>query len=241
MLKTQPLPYADGPVPLTGHLAYDDAAAAPRPGVLVVHEAFGLEAHAKGRAARLAAELGTVALAVDLYGKQPAGREEAFALMGQLRESPPKLRQRMRAALTALRAVPQVDPGRIAAIGYCFGGTSVLELARDGGDVRAVVSFHGGLTTSAPAAAAGAITAKVLSCTGADDPFIPAAQVQAFEQEMAAAGADWQTVVYGNAAHSFTNPAADNAGMAGVRYDATADRRSWAAMCALFAEALAAG
>ncbi len=133
-----------------------------------------------------------------------------------------------------------MDPGRVAAVGYCFGGTCVLELARDGGDVRAVVSFHGGLTTTAPAAAGG-VTAKVLSCTGADDPFIPAAQVQAFGQEMTAAGADWQTVVYGNAAHSFTNPGADQAGMAGVKYDATADRRSWAAMCALFAETLAGG
>ena len=153
MLTSHPLPYADGPLPLTGHMAYDDdAAAGRRPGVLVAPEAFGLTDHAKGRADRLTAELGYTALAVDLYGRMPADRAEAFALMGELRDPPGKLRQRMRAALAALRAQPTVDPDRIVAIGFCLGGTSCLELARDGADVRAVVSFHGGLTTQAPAA-----------------------------------------------------------------------------------------
>ncbi len=238
MLKTQLLPYADGDLPLTGHLALDDAAAGPRPGVLVVHEAFGLTAHARDRADRLATEFGYFALAVDLYGQMPADRAEAFALMGQLRDPPAKLRQRMRAGLAALRAVPQVDPDRIVAIGFCLGGTSVLELARDGADVRAVVSFHGGLTTKAPAAA-GAITAKVLSCTGHDDPHIPLDTVRGFEAEMTAAGADWQVAIYGGTAHGFTNPDAGKAGLPGVAYNAAADGRSWAAMSALFAEVLA--
>ena len=239
MLNSRPLPYHDGPLPLQGHLAFGDAttAADRRPGALVVHEAFGLTAHAKDRADRVAAELGYVALAVDLYGKMPADRAEAFGLMGELREAPAKLRQRMRAGLSALRSVPQVDPNRIVAIGFCFGGTSVLELARDGGDVLAVVSFHGGLTTRAPAAP-GAITAKVLSCTGHDDPHIPADTVRGFEAEMTAAQADWQVAIYGNAAHGFTNPGADKIGLPGVGYNAAADRRSWAAMRELFDEVL---
>jgi len=237
MLKNQPLPYTDGPLPLTGHLAFDAAATDRRPGVLVVHEAFGLTDHAKDRADRLAAELGYVALAVDLYGKMPADRAEAFALMGELREDPAKLRRRMRAGLSALRQVPQVDPDRVVAIGFCFGGTSVLELARDGGDVRAVVSFHGGLTTTHPAKP-GNITAKVLVCTGADDPHIPADTVRAFEAEMTAAGVDWQVATYGGAAHGFTNPAAGKIGLPGLGYNAAADRRSWAAMRELFDEVL---
>ena len=207
------------------------------PGVLVAPEAFGLTDHAKRRADRLAAELGYTALAVDLYGKMPADRAEAFALMGELRETPGKLRQRMRAALATLRAQPTVDPDRVVAIGFCLGGTSCLELARDGADVRAVVSFHGGLTTKA-SAAPGAVTAKVLSCTGHDDPHIPLDTVRGFEAEMTAAKADWQVAIYGGTAHGFTNPGADKAGIPGVAYNAAADRRSWAAMCALFAEVL---
>ena len=241
MLKTQPLPYADGSLPLHGHLAFDDDAAIdPRPGVLVVHDFRGLADHAKGRADRLAAEFGYVALAVDMYGhgKVAADRQEATALMSPLRDDADALRRRIRTALTALRAQPQVDPNRVAAIGFCFGGSCALELARDGGDVRAVVSFHGALETKRPAAK-GAVTAKVLSCTGALDPMIAEGKVAAFQAEMTAAEADWQTIVYGGAMHGFTNPNAGQAGLPGLAYNAAADRRSWAAMAELFTEAFA--
>ena len=240
MLKTKPLLYNDGPLPLHGHLAFDDAATDRRPGVLVVHEFFGLADHAKGRADRLAAEFGYVALAVDMYGhgKLAATPQEAMAAMMPIVNDPDTLRRRMRVALSTLRQQPGVDPDRIAAIGFCFGGRCSLELARDGADVRAVVSFHGALETDRPAAP-GAITAKVLSCTGAADPMIAEGKVRAFQDEMTAAGADWQTVVYGGAEHAFTNPHAGRAGVPGLKYDAAADRRSWAAMRDLLDEAFA--
>ena len=234
MTRTETVDYADDGVQLHGHFAWDDGVTGPRPGVLVVHEAFGLEPHAKGRAERIAGELGYAALAVDVYGAMPKSREEGMAMAAAMRDDLPTLRRRIRAGLTALRGRPEVDGGRVAAIGYCFGGTGVLELARDGADVAAVVSFHGGLVTKRPATP-GVVTAKVLSCVGADDPFIPPTTVRGFEAEMTAAGADWQSTLYGGVVHSFTNPAANLPGKA--EYHAAADRRSWAAMCELLTEA----
>ena len=240
MLKTQPLPYTDGTTDMVGHLAFADAAPAgqTRPGVLVVHEFYGLGRHAKARADRLAAERGYVALAVDMFGggRLATTPPEAMGLMMPLVNDPDTLRRRIRAALTTLQQQPGVDPARVAAIGFCFGGRVAFELARDGGDIRAAVGFHGALDTKRPAAQ-GAITAKILSCTGSADPMIDEGKVKAFQDEMTAAGADWQTVVYGGAEHSFTNP--DAGGMPGLKYDAAADRRSWAAMNALFDEVLA--
>ena len=241
MLHAQPLTYADGPTPLHGHYAYDDATADRRPGVLVVHEFFGLADHAKRRAERLAAELGYPALAVDIYGngRVATNVKDAVGLMMPFVDDPDLLRRRMRAGLATLRQQPQVDPGRVAAIGFCFGGRACFELARDGGDVLAAVGFHGALDTKRPAAA-GSVTAKILSCTGGADPMIDDGKVRAFQQEMTAAGADWQTVVYGGAEHAFTNPDAGRAGVPGLKYDAAADRRSWAAMCDLFGEVFGA-
>jgi dienelactone hydrolase len=235
-MKTEDIDYRDGDVTLSGFLAYEEFEG-KRPGILVVHEAWGLGDHVIERAKMLAA-LGYVAFAVDMYGdrRQAADLPSAMVLIGDLRSSPAKLRGRIGAALDTLLAMPNVDASRIAAIGFCFGGTTVLELARGGADVRGVVSFHGGLETGAPAEA-GAVKAKVLVCTGADDPMIPPSQVVAFEEEMRNADADWQVISYGGTVHSFTNPEAGKAvSLPGVAYNEKTDRRSWAAMRAFFDE-----
>jgi dienelactone hydrolase len=163
----------------------------------------------------------------------------AMELIGELRTDPAKLRARAGAAVAALKAQPDVDGSKLAAIGFCFGGMTVLELARGGADLKGVVSFHGALQTGAPAEH-GAVTPKVLVCTGADDPMVPPSQVVDFESEMRAAGADWQVISYGGTVHGFTNP---NAGkvvrLDGVAYNAQADKRSWAAMLAFFDEIFA--
>ena len=235
-LRTETVAYRDGDVTLKGFLAYDDSASGPRPGVLVVHEWWGLNDYAKQRAQQLAT-LGYVALAVDMYGDgfQTTSIEEAARRSGQFKDDRQAGRRRIRAALDVLRDRPQVNPRQIAAIGYCFGGTTVLELARSGADVAGVVSFHGSLGTSLPARA-GEIKARVLVCHGADDTFVTADELAQFQQEMRAAGVDWQMIFYGGAVHSFTNPQAGRAGIPGVAYDERADRRSWADMQQFFAE-----
>lgn len=239
-MKTEDLIYRDGALDLHGFVAYDDTQPGKRPGVLVVHEAWGLGEHAMERARKLAG-LGYVALAADLYGGRQfvTGLDEMRTLVGDLRTNRQKLRTRARAAVTALAALPQVDPTRLGAIGFCFGGTTVLELARDGADVRGVVCFHGGLETTMPAKP-GEVKAKVLVCTGADDPIIPQEHIAAFQEEMRKAGADWQVVTYGNAGHSFTNPAADGSLAPHFIYNAAADQRSWTAMQSFLAEILGA-
>ena len=240
MLQTKDIEYQDGALTLRGLLAYDEAQTGKRPGILVVHEAWGLGEHAMERAKMLAKE-GYVALAADMYGDRRLASDlpQAMELIGELRTDPAKLRQRAKSALAALRAQPNVDSSRLAAIGFCFGGTTVLELARSGADVKGVVSFHGGLQTGAPAEP-GAVTPKVLVCTGADDPMIPPAQVTEFEDEMRKAGADWQVIAYGNTVHSFTNPdAGKTVKLDGVAYNAQTDKRSWAAMRSFFDEIFA--
>jgi len=215
---------------MVGYLAVPDGDDGARPGVLVCHEGPGLDDHAKGRALRLADELGVVAFALDYHGGGvPLPRDEIMGRLGPLMGDPPRIRRLGRGGLDVLLAQPRVDAGRVAAIGYCFGGTMALELARDGADLAAVVGFHSGLATAAPAAA-GAVTARVLVCIGVEDPLIPAEQRIAFEAEMRAAGGDWRMNLYSNAAHSFTNPGADAIGMPGVRYHELTDRRSWRAM-----------
>lgn len=221
------------------YAAHDPARAGKRPGVLVIHDLWGLGAQPKERARRLA-ELGYVGLAVDLFGNrlQPASLQDALPLVGQLRGDPQRFRDQLQAGLAQLAAHPLVDSRRMAAIGFCLGGISVLELARDGADLRAVVCFHGNLDTPLPAQP-GAIKARVLVCTGGADGIIPDAQVSAFQDEMRAAATDWQVNVYGGAEHSFTNIFADRAGIPGVSYHEAADRRSWAAMRGLLDEAFA--
>jgi dienelactone hydrolase len=171
--------------------------------------------------------------------RQARNLQEVATLVGQLRAEPMRLRARGRAALATLAAQPEVDADRLAAIGFCFGGSVALELAREGADLKAVVSFHGVLSTKTPAAS-GQVKASILVCTGADDPLAPPPQVADFENEMRSAGVrDWQLISYGNTLHGFTNPAADGSMMRTARYDEQADRRSWASMRSLFDEVLA--
>jgi dienelactone hydrolase len=236
-MQTHDIDYRDGAVNLRGYLAFDQKAAERRPGVLVFHEGLGLGDFAMARA-RMLAELGYVALAADMFGdrRQAGNLQEVAKLVGDLRSQPETLRARGRAALATLAALPQVDINRMAAIGFCFGGSVVLELARDGADLKAVVSFHGVLATGTPAVS-GNVKASVLVCTGADDPLAPPEQVTAFEDEMRAAEVrDWQVISYGNTLHGFTNPAADGSMMRSAGYSAQADRRAWTSMRGLFEE-----
>jgi dienelactone hydrolase len=235
-MKTGALDYEDGGDTLRGHLAYDDQRSGKRPGILVMPEAFGLGAHAKDRAERLA-QLGYVALAGDPYGNglELSDLQEAITRARALFADPTRARQRARAGLDKLASLPQVDPRRLASIGFCMGGTLSLELARDGAPLAGIASFHGGLQTQRPAEP-GKIRAKILVFTGADDPFVPVTHVNALADEMTAAGADWQIVSYGGTQHSFTNPHADRIGAPGISYNKLADDRSWTALRAFFDE-----
>lgn len=229
--------YRQGVTVLEGYLAYDDAFKGKRPGVLVLHEWNGLGTYVKRRVEQLA-RLGYVAFGADIYGKgiRPATPEAAAREAAKYRGADRSLlRERGLAGLDELRKQPNVDAGRLAAIGYCFGGTAVLELARSGADLKGVVSFHGGLDTPNPADARN-IRAKVLVFHGADDPHVPPPQVAAFQEEMRKGGVDWQMVFYGGAVHSFTNPDSGNDLSKGVAYNEKADRRSWEAMKLFLAE-----
>jgi dienelactone hydrolase len=238
-LKTEIVEYKEGDTVLEGYLAYDGSLTGKRPGVLVVHEWNGLGDYVKQRTDQLA-RLGYVAFAADIYGKavRPKTPQESGAEAGKYKANRTLLRSRAKAGLEALKSNPNVDPARIAAIGYCFGGTTVLELARSGADVAGVVSFHGGLDTPAPGDAKN-IRCKVLVLNGADDPHAPAEQVAAFQDEMRNAGVDWQVISFGGAVHGFTNPANGNDNSKGVAYNAKADQRSWEAMKTFFAEIFA--
>lgn len=235
-VRTDVVEYRHGETVLEGYLAWDDALAGKRPGVLVVHEWMGLNAYAKRRAEQLAG-LGYVAFALDMYGKGVRARDtkEAAALAGKYRGDRALMRARAAAGLDVLKSNPMTDPARVGAVGYCFGGTTVLELARSGAPVAGVVSFHGGLDTPTPEDARN-IKGKVLALHGADDPFAPAAQVTAFEEEMRKGGVDWQLVAYGGAVHGFTNPDNGTDGSKGLAYNEKADRRSWEAMKDFFVE-----
>jgi len=233
-MRTQDVSYRHDAVPLTGFLAWDETRAVKRPGILVVHGGAGLDGHARDRARRFA-EAGFVAFACDMYGDGVAGdRQRIMARIADLRTTPGRLCRRAQAGLEELVAHPTVD-GRVAAVGFCFGGMTVLELARAGADLAGVVSVHGSLEASRPAEA-GAVKAKVLVCHGALDPHVPLTQVNAFIDEMNRAGADWQLIAYGNAMHGFTHDQAVKHPSPGVAYHALTDARSWIAIRTFFAE-----
>ena len=231
--------YRDGEARLEGYLASGEGAKGKRPGILVVHDWMGISAETRRRCDMLAG-LGYVAFAADIYGKgaAPSSAGEAAALAGQYKGDRALYRRRLLAALDQLKKEPRVDPSNIAAIGYCFGGTGVLELARAGADVKGVVSFHGGLDSPHPGDGK-AIRAKVLVLHGADDPFNSPEDIAAFQEEMRKGGVDWQMIYYGGAVHSFTHPGAGSDNSKGAAYNALADARSWRAMRDFFGEIFA--
>ena len=235
-IVTKSVEYKEGDTTLEGFVAYDNSVKNSRPGVLIVHQWKGLGDYEKMRAEMLA-NMGYVAFACDIYGKgvRPASMQEAGAQAGKYKGDRALLRKRVKAGLETLLKQQGVDAKRVAAIGYCFGGTTALELARSGADVAGVVSFHGGLGTPTPEDAKN-IKCKVLACHGADDPNVPPAEVAGFEKEMRDAKVDWQLIAYGNAVHSFTDKSAGNDNSKGAAYNEKADRRSWEAMKDLFAE-----
>ncbi len=237
-MRVEHIEYTADGVRMVGQYAVDEAKSGRRPGVLVIHEGAGLTDHTKKIAGRLA-ELGYAAFAMDYYGDgkpladPAAGRPR---MVGWLAD-PTGIRLRGNAALQVLARQKEVDAGRLAAIGYCFGGTTALEIGRSGGDVKAIVAFHPSLATARPQDATN-IKGKVLACVGAEDPIIPPEQRAAFEQEMKASGIDWRLQLYGGAGHSFTNTEAGTWGRPGFFYHADTDRRSWNAMIELFNETL---
>jgi dienelactone hydrolase len=236
-VRIEDIEYSVDGTRMVGHFAIDDERPGRRPSVLVCHEGPGLDEHAKGRAERLAG-LGYAAFALDYHGEgKPLERDEMMGRLGTLMGDPDKIRELARAGLGILLAQDGVDATRLAAIGYCFGGTMALELARSGSDLGVVVGFHSGLATQRPARR-GEVKPGILVCIGADDPMVPAEQRATFEQEMRAAEVDWRMNVYGGAVHSFTNPNAEVSGLPGVAYHQPTDDRSWRAMLDFFDERL---
>ena len=240
-IRTENVSYSANGTGLEGYLACDAGSDGPRPGVLVVHEWWGLDDYIRGRARQLA-EIGYCALAVDMYGggRTAADPEQAGALMNGVLEDMAAAEARFRAGYALLAGDPRSDAGRIAAIGYCFGGAIVLHGARLGMDLRAVVSFHGSLG-SFHEPEPGAVRARVLVCHGASDSLVPEAEVAAFRAEMESAGADYEFIAYEGAQHGFTNPhATANGEKYGLplAYDAGVDARSWQDMLSLFEKAL---
>jgi dienelactone hydrolase len=235
-IHTENIEYKDGSVTLEGYIAYDESSKDTRPGILVVHEFWGINDYTKMRCDMLA-KLGYFAFAADIYGKgnRPTTMEDAGKQAGIYKNDRQLMRKRINLALDELKKQKLVNTNKIAAIGYCFGGTTALELARSGADILGVVSFHGGLDTPNPADAKN-IKAKILALTGGDDPYVSAEAVENFKKEMKDAGVDYEINVYGGAVHAFTNPNAGSDPSKGAAYNEKADKRSWEAMRIFFNE-----
>lgn len=237
MIESDVLHYSDGETDFYGTLIFDTATEGPAPGVLIAPAFFGTGPLEIARGQDLAA-LGYTVLCLDIYGegKRAADREEAARLMGALNADRPRLARHMQAALDALASRPRVDPGRIGAIGYCFGGKCVLDLARSGAPIRAAVPIHG-IYDRPQGMAPQKMQASVLVLHGWDDPLAPPEAVVGLGHELTELCPDWQILAFGHAAHAFTNPEA-NAPENGLAYNETADRRAWAAMTDFLAETL---
>jgi dienelactone hydrolase len=234
--RTAAVEYQDRDTVLEGYSAQPKGITEKRPGVLVIHDWMGLNDHYKKLSNRLA-DMGYVVFAADIYGKgvRPANSQEAAAQATRYKSDRNLLRERVRAGLDKLLKNKDVDPNRVAAIGYCFGGTTVLELARSGAPIAGVVSFHGGLDSPTPEDGKN-IKAKVLVLHGADDPFVPPKDLAAFQEELRKGNVDWQMIYYGGQVHSFTTPYAGNDKSKGAAYDEKTDKRSWEAMKLFFNE-----
>lgn len=237
-LKGEKVMYEQGGTKLQGYLVYEDSYQAARPGVLVVHEWWGLNEDTRRKAEGLARE-GYVALAVDMYGegKTTPHPKEAGEWATAVRQNKELGKAQFLAGYEFLQNHPLIQKGQIAAIGYCFGGAVVLSMAQEGIDLKGVVSFHGAL----PAEKAGPnkIKAKILVCHGADDPLVTREQIVQYQENLRAAGADWQFMAFGGAKHSFTNPEADKLGIPALGYNKTVDQRSWKLMLSFFEEIFA--
>ena len=236
-IKTKTIEYKDGDTVLTGLLAWDDAASGKRPGVLVVHEWWGLNDYAKSRAEKLAAE-GYVAFALDMYGdgKVTNHPDQAGAWMKEITANAEDWTRRAQLGLDILKSQDQVAGGSLAAIGYCFGGSTVMQMAYAGVDLKAVASFHGSLPPAPESATS--VQPRVFVAHGRDDAFIPKERVLAFQDGLDRVGATWDMTIYSGTRHGFTNPDAASYGLDNLQYNARADKESWAAMLMMFEETL---
>jgi dienelactone hydrolase len=235
-IRTETVDYQQGGQTLEGFLAWDDSISGKRPGILIVHQWMGITDYEEWRAKMLAG-MGYVAFCADIYGKgmRPASTQEAGAEAGKYKGDRQLMRARVNAGLDELKQNELVDTSRIAAIGYCFGGTTAIELARSGAQLNGVVSFHGGLDSPTPADGKN-IKCKMLILAGADDPFQKPADLDAFEKEIKDNNVNWQIVFYGGAEHAFTQKSVDKFNIPGAKYNEQADKRSWQAMKDFFAE-----
>lgn len=235
-VQSKAVHYEDDGTALTGYLYWDDASDAKRPGILVIHEWWGLNDYAKKRA-RMLAELGYVAFAADMYGgdRVTTDPKQAQEWMQEVTVDPELWRERADAGLKQLKASDLVLPDETAAVGYCFGGGTVLQMAYGNADVKGVVSFHGSLP-AAPEESKGKIGPKILVLHGYDDSFVAPDVVANFQTKLEAAGANWEMDIYGGVRHSFTNPNAGEYGIENLKYDAQADARSWSRMQTFFDE-----
>lgn len=235
-VQTKTVSYKHGDLECKGFLAWDDAVPGKRPGVLVVHEWWGLDEYARSRAQQLA-KLGYVAFACDMYGNGKVAEhpDDARKMAGVVRMNIDDWRKRAQVSLEVLKAQPQCDNNKLAAIGYCFGGSTALQLAYSGADLKAVATFHAALPTPT-ADEAKAVKARVLICHGGADTFIPEAAIKSFRESLDNAGAKHEFASYPGVVHSFTVPGADARNLPGMKYDKQADEDSWSRMTKLFAE-----